>query len=317
MPITSHGVRGQLGDAIANAKPNPRSLTLLALAIPSTLPGGSSEVYDFIGATPALTKWIGARKPGVPIEYNYAVPNAKYEASAAFPLDWVNNDKTALVERRISAFPMRMDQWKEGLVADLINIADSTVCFDGQYFFDTDHTYGKTGTFSNDITATVVSTSAVTALEMANAIMKGYAKMLTFKDDAGEPCKEAISSIAVTVPASLAAVAMQAISAEQLSDGSGPVDNPVLSLKALGIEVTLMASPRITVSSSLGVVVTDTSPGSAAFVLQINADEAKITSKAEGSDYEHDHDAWEFGLKAVGAAGFGLPTDSVLVTLTT
>jgi len=58
------------------------------------------------------------------------------------------------------------------------------------------------------------------------------------------------------------------------------------------------------------------SPGAMPLVLGINSQAAKLTQKADGSDFEHDTDSWAFGTKEVAGATYGRFTDAVEVTFT-
>ena len=69
MPITSYGVKGMLGAALTAITPMSNKLAMLAFNFGSQLPAGSKELLDFLGAVPALKRWIGSRKPGTPLAY--------------------------------------------------------------------------------------------------------------------------------------------------------------------------------------------------------------------------------------------------------
>jgi len=313
VPITSNAVKAMVGRAIEGSADTTNPLAQIAITIPSNLPAGSSEFWDFIGMGPVFREWIGSRKPVMPIEYEYSVKNRKFEASIVVPLDWVNNDKSDLVRRRVAGLEMRYGQLRAALVATLINSGASLNGFDGVSFWNTTHNYGKTGNFSNSLTETVANRDNVTPYELALAIARALAHMQGFRDDQGEPNKEAMRSFAVICPQAHAAALNTAWGAQFLATGTGSVDNPLRGWLA-SLEGRMIVSPRITLNSSRSFAVVDTTEGAIAFGLQENAADSKLTAKAEGSDFEHDNDAWEFGAKWVGNAGYGAPTDAVLTT---
>jgi phage major head subunit gpT-like protein len=64
--------------------------------------------------------------------------------------------------------------------------AESTACWDGQYFFDTDHSFGDSGTQSNDLTSAAATGTAPTTTEFLDAYHAARAAMLKFKNDQGK-----------------------------------------------------------------------------------------------------------------------------------
>lgn len=311
MPITSYGVIGQLGAALASAQPGPQSLAALAPILDSRLPAGGAEKLDFLGMPPKMREWIGKRKSKRLLEFLYSVVMAKFESTMELPLDWTNNDKTGLVAQRIQQMVSRIMGWRADLIARRINLGASEVGFDGVNFFSASHVMGDSGTQSNVLTKTSAVTDTPTALEAAEAILESWARMTGFLDDAGEPMREEISDLAIVVPPAMAPAHMQALTAERVDTGSGTVDNPLAGIRASGVTVRLISTPRITVSRA---TLVNTSPGASAFLMFENPDELSIKSKAEGSDFEFDNDAHEYGIKAVGQSGYGLFADAIQIT---
>jgi hypothetical protein len=312
MAITDFGVKGILHLALQDT-PQSDKLAELALQVDSQLPSGSAEKLDFIGMVPALREWVGARKSKQPIEYNYTVTLQKFESTIQIPLDWVNNDKTGNVKSSAAGLARRYNpQWRAKRVAVLINASETDTCFDGKSFFATDHAWGESGTLDNDITFNASTHTAPTVYEAAQAVVKAVNQFASFKDDQGEPINEGMSKVTIVVQAgtNLAAALAQAISLPTVDTGTGVITNPV---KGLGVQLELVASTRITLVDKFAAV--NTSPGAAPFVFMENKADFKMSMKGAGSDFEMDNDAWEYGVKAVGEAGYGRFTDAVLLTL--
>lgn len=312
MAITDYGVKAILTKALA-ATPQSDLLAALALRVSSQLPAGSAEKLDFIGHVPALQEWVDKRTSNGLTPYPYTVTLKKFEGTFQVPLDWINNDKTDGIKLRAGDLAKRYNpQWVSKRVANLINNGAATACFDGQFFFDTDHTWGKSGTLDNDITFNASDHTAPTAYEAAQAIVKAVNQFYTFKDDQGEPINEGITDVTIAVAAgtNLAAALAIAISQDNVDTGTGVVSNPI---RGLQVKVKLVASTRITLSNAFAVI--NSTPGAAPFAFIENTNDFNMTMKGAGSDFEHDNDAWEYGIKAVGEAGYGLFTDAVLMTL--
>jgi phage major head subunit gpT-like protein len=107
----------------------------------------------------------------------------------------------------------------------------SSTCFDGQYFFDTDHAWGNSGTQSNSITSTVVSTSAPTVAEVKTAIRKMVKTMLAFKNDQGKlynrPTVGRLNDLTLLVPLALRDLVYDALESELIGNSTNVVvDRP-------------------------------------------------------------------------------------------
>ena len=85
-------------------------------------------------------------------------------------MDEIRRDKTGQVMIRVQSKPngpMPLGQ----LAVHAHHRRQSTACYDGQFFFDTDHAEGDSGTQSNDITNDIVTTTAPTASELQTSIL--------------------------------------------------------------------------------------------------------------------------------------------------
>lgn len=307
MPITSYGVKGLLGAAMGSMTPASNNLASLAYRITSDLAAGQSELLDFIGAIPAVREWIGERKPGQLLAHDYKINMKKFEATLDFLRDWMDHDKTGLVQDRVNQLQVRLGQHVGKRVAALINAGETDTAFDGVAFFGNSHSWGESGTIDNLIGTQSASAGDPTPQEAATAVVDMFQQMFGFLDDRGEPINEGVSAITVAVPTALGAAYRQAINQDRLDTGSGTIDNPV---KGLGVAVNLIVTPRITLSGKACAF--NASPGAAPFVFAENPAARRITAKAEGSDYEHDTDRHQYGIRAITGDGYGLFTDAVL-----
>lgn len=312
MSITDYGVKGILYKALADT-PQSDLLANLARRVDSQLPAGTAEKLDFIGSVPALREWVGPRLAKQLLEHNYTITLKKFEATITIPLDWLNNDKTGHVQHAAGGLAKRYNpQWPAARIAALINNGESTACFDTQNFFDTDHVWGDSGTLDNDITFNASDYTNPTVYEAAQALVKAVNQFASFKDDRGEPINEDMTEVTVVVKAGtvLASALNLAITQANVDTGTGVVVNPV---KGLPVAIKLIASTRITLADKF--VVVNSSPNACPFVFMENKADFSLTMKGEGSDFEHDNDAREYGIKSVGEAGYGRFTDAVLLTL--
>lgn len=319
MAITDYYCRGVIAKVLTTT-PMSNGLNALAVNINSMLPAGSSERLDFLGTIGPMREWQGTRDPQQPAEYNYTIKNRKFELTAFLPLDWIKNDKTGNVNQVFGQLGGRMAQWKAKLIADLINngtAGGSYTAFDGLAFFNSSHVYGTSNsvTVNNIVSFTTGAGPAnITAYEAAKSLVKAIQQIMTFLDDRGEPVNEDITALTVVVPAvansQMAGVFYQAVNLPKLDTGSGSVDNPVFGVKQQIPTINLLVTPRVTGTAAYLV---NTSPNAVPFVFQENIGERLMTAKGAGSDFEHDHDGWEYGIKTVGNAGYGRFTDALQI----
>jgi hypothetical protein len=305
MAITDYGIKAALGRAVESTPQSDR-LANLAFKVQSELPAGDGEKLDFLGMVPALREWVGRRSAHKPLEFKFQVTLKKFETTVQVPLDWVNNDKTGLVNKSMGQLAVRYNpQWYGKRVANLLNTGASGLCFDGQPYFSAAHAWGDSGTMSNLLTFVAATGTIPTANEAASAIVAAVASLQSYLDDRGEPINEGMTKITIVVPTGdLGAAVTQAVKEKNLDTGTGVRTNPVLGL---GLEIDVVVSARISVQRMF---VINSSADAVPFVFIENTSEFKRTMKGPGSDFEHDNDAWEVGIKAVGEAGFGRFTDA-------
>jgi len=114
-----------------------------------------SETYKWLGMPPALREWIGGRQSKGFTTEGIEIRNKHYEATLAILLKDLRRDKTSQLQARIGEFAQRGTSHFASLLSTLIINGPSTVCYDGQFFFDTDHSEGDSGTLDNDITTDI------------------------------------------------------------------------------------------------------------------------------------------------------------------
>lgn len=315
--ITDYGVKGLIGAGL-RASPTPQSAMFEALVrnVDSQVPAGQSERLDFLGAVPAFREWIASRQAKKVVQQFHTAVLKKFESTADIPLDLIRNDKTGQVAEIAGGLVSRKRNWKDKIIADLlVNGAGTTqVCFDGLSFFNDSHSWNGQS-YDNNLTHAAATGTTPTANEAADAICEAIQQLYSFVDDQGEPINEGMSSLTIVTNTTIGNGILQAVKQDKLDTGTGTKDNPVKGwLGANGLDIKVVISPRY--STSAAMVVLNTSPSACPLVFIENNGEAMVTSKAAGSDYEHDNDAWQYGVKAVGVGAYGRFTDAILMTFT-
>lgn len=267
-----------------------------------------SETYKWLGMVPAMREWLGGRQAKGWRENGITIANKTFEATLEVLVDWLRRDKTGQLEIRIAELAQRaVSHWGSLLSTLIANGTGSTsgLCYDGQYFFDDDHSEGSSGTQKNLLTATEVAALGVatetkpTATEAIDAILGVIAYMLTYKDDQGEPMNSEARQFKVMTAPVLWAPLTKAIFG---TTDSAAASNVIRELEKDGFQVTLAANPRLTYTTQFVVFRTD-APAKA--LIRQEEEPISMAAKAEGSEFEFDNNAHQYGIKAIRNVGYG------------
>ena len=200
----------------------------IATVVPSTR---AYEKYGWLGEMPSVREWLGERKFNDLRAADYELVNKLWEASLLVEKTDIDDDSMGIYPPLAEGLGKRATRHPDKLVSTAIVNGESTASFDGQFFFDTDHSWGDSGSQSNDLTYAAATGTTPTAAEMKAAIDQAVAALLGFKDDQGEPMNisdfEAQSDLMVMVPRQLRVVTHEALGATILSSTSNVVvDRP-------------------------------------------------------------------------------------------
>lgn len=273
-----------------------------------------SEEYKWLGMAPVMREWIGGRNAKGFRENGITIENKHYEATIEVLVREMRRDKTGQVMVRIRELAQRTNAHWAKLLTTLVINGESTVCYDGQYFFDTDHSEGDSGAQSNDITTdisglpTAIHGAAGTAPSVEEAqlsIARSIETMMGFVDDQGEPMNETANQFLVMVPVSLHNVFLQAVATPVQIDAS----QTVLTALKQSFNITVVTNARLTWTDKFVTFRTDS-----AIKPLIRQEETGVMlkAKAEGSEYEFDHEAHQYGVDTWRNVGYGLWQHAVL-----
>ncbi|CAH1387027.1 Mu-like prophage major head subunit gpT family protein [Candidatus Nitrotoga sp. M5] len=275
-----------------------------------------SETYAWLGMSPAYREWVGGRQASGLTETSIAIKNKHFEATLEVAVRDVRRDKTSQIMVRVQDLADRSTTHWGSLLSTLIVAGESTACYDGQYYFDTDHAEGDSGTQSNHLTIDLSDLPAavhgiVTAPsveEMQQCILKAVAAIQGFRDDKGEPMNESASEFVVVVPTSLYLTALSAVTNATLTSGAFNILPNVP-----GLRISVQMNARLSSwSSQFAVFRTD---GAVKGLIRQQETEGELKAKAEGSEFEFDNDAWQFGIDTWRNVGYGLWQQACLVTM--
>jgi phage major head subunit gpT-like protein len=145
-----------------------------------SLPGTEEAVFGFLAEMPLFRKWIGEREPKRLRTGSYSIKVDDYEFSYEVGRNDIKFDKIGLLADAFRGGGVASKRFYEDNVNSIQDNAKTLICFDGQYFYDTDHPEGLDGsgsTFQN-----LWTSMAFTAANVATR----YAYMAKLKDANGK-----------------------------------------------------------------------------------------------------------------------------------
>lgn len=266
------------------------------------------ENYAWLGQVPKMREWIGGRQPKGLREQTFSITNKDYEATLEILVKDLRREKFGQIKVRIAELARRTLSHPATLMTALIANGKATACYDSQFFFDTDHAEGDSGSQDNDLTFAAATGTTPTNAEMRDAIMAAIKAILGFKDDQGEPMNEGARTFEVMVPL---ATWPQATAAVTLPVVDANVTNIIPALKDFTISV--VPNARLTDATEFYVFRTDaeTKP----FILQEEVP-LNVSAVAEGSQLEFTDKKHWYGVDWAGAMGYGFWQHAALTTFT-
>jgi len=248
------------------------------------------ESYNWLGSVPSMRQWTDERIPGALRTNSYDVENQKYEATIEVDRETFEDDKLGQIKPRIEELAVRAATHPDELVIGLLNDGFASACYDGQFFFDTDHAEGLSGTQSNKLAVALSSANLETAVET----------MLAFKDDQGKPlgimpdtlvvgpenyfdARQILNSVSIVLAGS--------------SDIEKPGGNPLSGM------LDLHVSPHVD-SGKWFVLATKYPVRPTLFQWRIKPEFTAVTDPSD--EYVFSTDTFKYGVRSRCGAGYGL-----------
>lgn len=209
----------------------------LCTVVPSS---SLDEKYGWLGNVPGMREWVGPRDFQQIRAANYTLANKHWESSLEIQRTTIDDDRTGLIRPALGELADEaMYHPDELLFENVVNLGESQVCFDGQYFFDTDHSWGESGTQDNDLTYDATDHTAVTTAEFRAAFHAALLAMLGFKNDRGKPFIRPrvgkLGDLVINVPLALYEVAVKAFEQVVVVEGGAGVSNFVLEKPRINV----------------------------------------------------------------------------------
>lgn len=108
----------------------------VAMVVPST---AKDNTYGWLEQLPDLREWLGGRVIKNLIAHGYTVENRKFESTVAVPRTTMEDDQYGVLSPVFMEMGKSAAQHPDKLVFSLLAEGFTTLAYDGQYFFDTEH----------------------------------------------------------------------------------------------------------------------------------------------------------------------------------
>lgn len=136
-PALLSGLRVGFSKAFQDALTNtPTDWEKVATRVPSS---SASNTYGWLGQFPALREWVGDRVLKDMAAQAYQIQNKLYEGTVAVKRTDIEDDNVGVYTPLFAEMGRAVRAHADQLVFGLLAAGETTTCYDGQNFFDTDH----------------------------------------------------------------------------------------------------------------------------------------------------------------------------------
>lgn len=108
--------------------------------------GTKIEDYAWLGEVDNMRLWDGPKIVNRLKAYEYSLTNQDFEKTYAVKKNDIKDDKYGVYASYADRLAETVKRWRDDLVWDALQAGTTTNCYDGQFFFDTDHPVGKNTT---------------------------------------------------------------------------------------------------------------------------------------------------------------------------
>lgn len=119
----------------AAAAANPQ-WSKVAMEVPSTT---AETKYGWLGQTASFREWLGERVLQNLKNHDYTIKNRDFENTVTVPRNDIDDDNLGIYKPMFEMLGHAATMHPDELVFELVKNGFTNKCYDGQYFFDTDH----------------------------------------------------------------------------------------------------------------------------------------------------------------------------------
>ena len=114
----------------------------IATIVPSTT---ATEEYGWLGMNQKFREWLGERQYQNLKTHGYSIKNKTFENTVEVPREAIEDDQFGMYAPLMAQMGQDASLHPDELIYTALLAGFATPCYDGQYFFDTDHPVGPQG----------------------------------------------------------------------------------------------------------------------------------------------------------------------------
>lgn len=244
--------------------------------------------YAWLSKFPKMRKWIGDKHVKALEAFKYTIVNDDWETTVEVDRNDIEDDQLGIYGPQAQMAGESAAQLPDEIVMDLVNGGFANLCYDGQFFFDTDHPVAG-ASVSNKLT---VALSVATQAAAIASYGEARKMMRKFKDDEGRPLN--VTPNVLLVPPALEHIALAIVNNDRLDDGKA-------NLYKGTAEVVVDA--RLT--SDTAWFLLDTTKPVKPFIYQQRKAPEFVEQTSSENDDVFNRKKFKFGAEARAAGGYG------------
>lgn len=274
-------------------------------------PGLETNAYGWLAEMPLFRRWYGARIAKRLAARVHTIKNEKWEMSYSVARDDIKFDRFGIYNGHASRAGLASRVFYDQLITEKQMAGHTTKCFDGQFFYDTDHPRVPeepgSPTFANLFTARPPTSANIAFV---------YAAMAGLKDANGRSMRSAPNviefgpalrdQVLTALNADIIATVIKNVAGDQ-NVGAAGVSNNTKGL----------LTPMLNEEMEDGVWFMHHTRLMKPFLLQVESEPTGLESRVNAEDpHVWDNDEFLFGARAYAGAGYTLPHLSARVETT-
>ncbi len=108
--------------------------------VSETVPSSTGEnIYAWLGELPSMREWLGPRVIQNLKSHDYRIKNRDWEQTISVDRNAIEDDTFGMYTKRFEIMGRTAARHPEQMVWDALKNGFTSECYDGQFFFDTDH----------------------------------------------------------------------------------------------------------------------------------------------------------------------------------
>lgn len=145
------------------------------------------NVYPWLSETPSLREWLGPRVVQNLATRDYSLTNRKFESVIGLDKDKLADDTYGFFQGHTEMLAKRVAEFPDENLTSTLEAGSTSVCWDGQFYFDTDHPVNiddaSKGIYSNNLVGAAYDLS----IDPKATFRAIRAAMMKFKREDGKP----------------------------------------------------------------------------------------------------------------------------------